>query len=149
MMAKYGDDLESGQASPSKGSSRRGHSDPNPKEPRCQMSQGMLRCALWATWYPNSGTRGYCWLHDDESKWLTGPELHDQLQDIREHRNRYIAEHEGTDSTRQRMRDLIEAHPEWHRGEEEGAREYALRMMAMNKGLGRMLREKQYVQVDT
>lgn len=145
-MARYGDDLEGGQAAPAKDGKRHGHKDPNPKEPRCQIAQGLLRCALPAVWYPNNGIRGYCWLHDDESKWLSGPELHDQLQDIRDHRNRYIAEHEGVDVVQQRMADLIEVHPEWHRGEEEGKREYALRMLSITKPLGASLRSSQYVE---
>ena len=41
------------------------HKDPHPKDMQCQKQSGLLRCALPARWFPNNGTRGYCWLHDD------------------------------------------------------------------------------------
>ena len=101
-----------------------------------------MRCALPATWFPNNGTRGYCWLHDDESRWLHGPELHEQLKEIRDNRQRHMNEREGEDWRRVMVDDVIEAHPEWIRGEDEGRREYAVRMLKLGKELGKGLRAR-------
>ena len=125
------------------------HKDPHPKDMQCVKQSGLLRCALPATWFPNNGTRGYCWLHDDESRHLTGPDLHAQLEDIRGHRQRYINERESEDWRRVLVDDVIEAHPEWHRGENEGKREYAKRMLKTAKALGKGLRSRQHVIQET
>lgn len=116
------------------------------RDPKCSFESGNVRCVLDAVWYPDNRFKGYCALHDEESKRNLPPwEAQEQLKRIRTDPMSYARD--LLESSWRKERELlvqktIEQHPEWQRGEDEGRTEYAKRMLAIGKKLGKGIRAR-------
>lgn len=110
----------------------------------CSHTAGNLRCVLPATWYAANSFHGYCRLHDEDDKRLTGPEGYAQLEHIRDHRASYLQDFYGPQA--ELVTAVMQAHPEWLRGEDEGRTAYQDRMLEavakLNPAMASMIRRK-------
>lgn len=118
------------------------------REPLCALESGLLRCALPTTWWPDHRMRGYCPVHDEPHKRLgPGPELHAQLEHIRDHRADYIRDFYIAPADNWGMAlvaGIIAGTPSMMRGPDEGKRDYGRRMLAESKRLGAGIRAKHH-----
>ena len=110
----------------------------------CSHTAGQSRCPLPAVWYDSTfATSGWCRLHSEAERRMSGADGYEQLRHIIDHRQAYLDEHYPKRGWRDDMVDaLILEHPEWQRGEDEGRSEYVKRMTGTSLRLQAKLKSK-------